>query len=135
MESQPSSSSSSSPSTSFCTVTAMTSESLTNPSLLQEPKHKRARVVCAVRRERTWERRRRPRLKTRSTSTEVAVDPSLCEMKTIEQMRKQTWDRKIVAGHSRKAWICRSPFIPPHQCVVDMFRISAEVGVQFITKL
>jgi hypothetical protein len=79
IESHPYSRSSSlSPSwTSGIFATTSTSISLIKLCSLQFPMHKSARVDCAERRLRTCERMRRPRLKTRSTSTEVACDAEL----------------------------------------------------------
>jgi hypothetical protein len=64
------------------------SVSLINLIADHEPRQRRQRVVCAERRLRVWDKRRRPRLKTRSTSTDVAkfIQP------TID---RATWDKGL----------------------------------------
>jgi len=70
--SQPSSSASSSPTTSDSFDTFSTSSFLISPSKLQAPRQSSARDDCVLRREWRWERMCPPRLKSCSTSIDVA---------------------------------------------------------------
>jgi hypothetical protein len=69
-----SSSSESSPMISGSAVAALTSLSFTYPNRLQAPTHINARVDWTDKRERRCDKRIRPLLKTRSTSTDVAAE-------------------------------------------------------------
>ena len=53
---------------------AFKSSNVTNPNLLQYPRHIKARVDCADKRLRMWEMMSRPLLKTRSTATDEPKD-------------------------------------------------------------
>ena len=61
------------------------SELLMRPRRLQTPKHINTRELCVLRRLRTCEMTRRPRLNNRSTSIDVAVNPAKSVTKFIEK--------------------------------------------------
>jgi hypothetical protein len=61
-------------STSSILATASMSSSRTSPRRLQLPRHSRARVDVTESRLRVWDKIRRPRLKSRSTLTDVAIE-------------------------------------------------------------
>ena len=92
-------SSESSPSNSCSRHADLTSELLTMPSLLHGPRHITARVVSADNRHRVWLNSNRPRLKTRSTSTDVAKNAM-----SVKEMRRQDWSHLGYWGSQWPSW-------------------------------
>ena len=88
------------PSSSGSVTDALISVSLINPSVAHEPRQRRQRIDCAERRLRVWDNRRRPRLKTRLTSTDVAnsVSPR-SDPTTLD--KGLTRNREMIECHSR----------------------------------
>ena len=129
MLSQPSTISSSSPTTSGSLDTLFTSSDLTRFNSLHKPRQRSARVDCAERRDLTCERRSRPRLNSRSTSTDVAVsDVSFCLL--VKGSTLHTRDSQVVDCHARQMGERCTTFTPPSNWVSDMLHVHTEVVVE-----
>jgi hypothetical protein len=107
-------------------ATEVTSSSLTNPLRLHEPRQRSARVNVTESRLRVCDRIRRPRLKSRSTSTDVAVQQSKIRMNK-KRILVYTWYCQIVEGHSRQLWIGVFVLAPPLDRVGRLYRFTVEI--------
>ena len=84
-----------SPPTSARVPTAKTSESITKPIKLHNPKHTNAQVDCLESWLQTWDKMRHPWLNTCSTSTDVATR-NMSKLSWKLKRTGHTWDYKVV---------------------------------------